>query len=361
MGYVRTKCVCKEFDVEDTPVNSICLDGVRLIPVELVDTAGLVPDAWQGRGLGNQFLDEIRRADALIHVVDASGSTDLEGRILKPGTHDPCEDVRFLEKEMTMWLAQILKKDWQKIARTVDSGATDLHSLLEERLSGLSISRKQIIEALRETGLNADKPTQWSDADFTGFVDAVREVSKPMLIAANKVDMPIAEENVERLRESGHAVVPCSAEAELILRRAAEKRLINYRPGDHDFETVGPARITDKQKKALQIIREKVLQRYEATGVQEAINAAFFRLLNLIVVYTVEDLERLSDHDGRVLPDARLVPQGTTARELAYRIHTELGESFIYAVDARSRMRRGEDYVLKNRDVISVVSAKKRR
>ena len=141
MGYVRTQCVCKEFSVEDNPVNSVCLDGVRLIPVELVDTAGLVPDAWQGRGLGNQFLDEIMRADALIHVVDASGSTDLEGRVLKPGTHDPCEDVRFLEREMTMWFAQILKRDWQRIARTVDSGSTDLQSLLEERLSGLSVKK----------------------------------------------------------------------------------------------------------------------------------------------------------------------------------------------------------------------------
>jgi len=360
MGYVRTQCVCKELDVDDNPVNSICLDGVRLIPVELVDTAGLVPDAWQGRGLGNQFLDEIRRADALVHVVDASGSTDLEGRMLRPGTHDPCEDVRFLEKEMTMWLAQILKKDWQRIARTVDSGSTDLHSLLEERLSGLSIGRRQIIEALRGTGLNADKPTRWSDHDFISLVDALREVSKPMLIAANKIDMPTAEENMQRLKESGQVVIPCSAEAELILRRAAEKGLIKYRPGDHDFGTLERARMTEKQKRALLIIREKVLKRYKVTGVQEAINAAFFELLNLIVVYTVEDPEKLSDHDGRVLPDARLVPKGTTARELAYKIHTELGESFIHAVDARSKMRHGEDYELSNRDVISVVSAKKR-
>jgi ribosome-binding ATPase YchF (GTP1/OBG family) len=361
MGYVRTQCVCKEFSVEDNPVNSLCLDGVRLIPVELVDTAGLVPDAWQGRGLGNQFLDEIMRADALIHVVDASGSTDLEGRVLKPGTHDPSEDVRFLEREMTMWFAQILKRDWQRIARTVDSGSTDLQSLLEERLSGLSVEKRNITEALRKTGLNADKPTRWSDEDFIGFVNALREVSKPMLIAANKVDIPAAEENIERLKESGYVIIPCSAEAELILRRAAEKGLVGYRPGDPDFELQEPTKMTEKQKNALKIIREKVVRRYNATGVQEAINAAFFKILNLIVVYTVEDVERLSDHNGKVLPDARLVPRGTTAKELAYKIHTELGESFIHAIDARSRRRRGEDYVLEDRDIISVVSAKKRK
>ena len=360
IGYVRTQCVCKEFNVKDNPVNSVCLDGVRLIPVELIDTAGLVPDAWQGRGLGNQFLDEIRKADALIHIVDAAGSTDLEGRVLKPGSHDPLEDVKFLEKEITMWVAQILKKDWPKLARTVDSGMADLYTLLEERLSGLSVRRRHIIEALKVTELDADRPSEWNGEDFMSFVDSLRRVSKPMLIAANKIDIPIAEENYKKLKESGNLVIPCSSEAELVLRRAAEKGLISYKPGDADFETTQPGNITEKQMKALEIIREKVLRRYGTTGLQEAINAAFFKLLNMITVYTVEDVERLSDHDGRVLPDARLLPQGTTARELAYIIHTELGESFIYAIDARSRMRRGEDYVLKDRDVISVVSAKKR-
>jgi len=341
-------------------VNSICIDGVRLIPVELIDTAGLVPDAWKGRGLGNQFLDEIRKAGALIHIVDASGSTDLEGRILKPGMHDPLEDVKFLEREITMWMMQIIKRDWQRIVRTVESRKADLHSLLEDRLSGLSIKRRQISEALRRTELNADKPARWSEEDFFRFVDTLRKISKPMLIAANKIDIPAAEENLERLKNSGYLVVPCSAEAELALRRASEKRLIRYKPGDLDFSVLKPAEMTERQRKALEIIRERVLQRHGTTGVQEAINAAFFKLLKMIVVYTVEDPEKLTDHNGRVLPDARLVPEGTTARELGYSIHTELGESFIYAIDCRSKVRRGENYVLKDRDVISIVSAKKR-
>jgi hypothetical protein len=359
IGYLRTQCVCRELNVKDNPVNSVCIDGVRLIPVELVDTAGLVPDAWQGRGLGNQFLDEVRRADALIHIVDAAGSTDLEGRLVKPGTHDPLEDVRFLEREITMWIVQILKRDWLKIARTVESSQTDLFSALEERLSGLSINRRHISAALHKTGLPADKPMAWNDEEFFGFVDILRTVSKPMLIAANKIDVSPAEENVERLKETGYTVIPCCAEAELALRRAAEKGLIRYLPGDKDFEVKDPASLIDRQKKALEIVRDKVLQ-HRTTGVQEAINTAFFKLLNMIVVYTVEDAERLSDHNGRVLPDARLVPKGTTAKELAYIIHTDLGENFIHAVDAKTRMRRGEDHVLQDRDVISIISAKKR-
>ncbi|MEM1566411.1 MAG: redox-regulated ATPase YchF [Candidatus Bathyarchaeia archaeon] len=360
VGYVRTPCVCREFGVKDNPMNSMCLDGVRLIPVEFIDCAGLVPGAWQGRGLGNQFLDEIRKADVLIHIVDASGGTDCEGRICKPGEHDPVEDVKFLEREITMWMASILKKDWPKIARTAESGAKDLLTILEERLSGLAIKRVHIFEAVRRTGLNAEKPTAWSEEDFLRFIDALRQIAKPALIAANKIDVPPAEENLERLKKLNYIVVPCCAEAELALRRAAEKNLIDYKPGDSDFKINSPEKLTESQLRALEAIREKVLLKYGSTGVQEAINAAYFKLLNMIVVYPVENLERLSDHNGRVLPDAYLVPHGTTARELAYLIHTELGESFIYAIEARERKRVGEDYILKNRDVISIVSAKKR-
>ncbi|UCC33987.1 MAG: TGS domain-containing protein, partial [Candidatus Bathyarchaeota archaeon] len=276
------------------------------------------------------------------------------------GTHDPIEDVEFLEKEITMWLHQILKRDWPKIARTTEAGKGDLPSLLEDRLSGLAIGKKHILKALKETELNADKPTAWSEDEIIGFIDILRSISKPMLIAANKIDIQTAEENVERLKELNYTVIPCCAEAELALRRAAEKKLIDYKPGDSDFTVIEPKILTIDQNKALQAIRENILRKYGSTGVQEAINIAFFQLLNMIVVYPVEDLEHLADHKGKVLPDAYIVPCRTTARQLAYIIHTELGESFIHAVEARERQRIGENHVLKDRDVISIVSAKKR-
>jgi ribosome-binding ATPase YchF (GTP1/OBG family) len=360
IGYLRTPCVHTEFNVEDNPKNSLCLDGIRLVPVELIDVAGLVPGAWEGRGLGNQFLDEIRRADALLHIVDVSGSTDCEGRLCKPGKHDPLEDIKFLETEINMWMNQILKKDWSKLARIVESGKEDLISLLESRLSGLAIKRYHIIESLRKTELNMDKPTLWSDEDVIKFLDILRSVSKPTLIVANKIDVPTAEENVERLKESGYTIVPCSAEAELALRRAGEKGLINYTPGDCRLTAKNPEKLTEAQKRALKAIQEQILFKFGSTGVQEAINTAFLELLQMVAVYPVEDSEHLSDHKGRVLPDVYLVPYGTTARQLAYIIHTELGDSFIHAIDIRGKNRIGEDYVLKDRDVISIVSAKKR-
>jgi ribosome-binding ATPase YchF (GTP1/OBG family) len=360
IGYVRTPCVHVEFDVQDNPRNSLCLDGIRLIPVELIDVAGIVPRAWEGRGLGNQFLDEIRRADALIHVVDASGGTDCEGRLCKAGEHDPVEDVRFLEREITMWMSSILKKDWERLTRTAEAESKDFHSVLEERLSGLSIKRHHIFEAIKKTGLNADTPTAWSEDDTLEFLDVLRRISKPMIIVANKIDLPTAKANLEKLRKLDYTVIPCCAEAELALRRAAEKQLIDYKPGDCNFRILQPEKLSPSQIKALEIIREKILIQNGSTGVQSALNTAYFKLLNMITVYPVEDLEHLADHNGRVLPDAYLVPFGTTARQFAYMIHTELGESFIYGVDARGRKRIGEDAILRDRDVISIVSARKR-
>ncbi len=360
IGYVRTPCVHPEFKVQDNPKNSLCLDGTRLVPVELIDIAGLVPGAWEGRGLGNQFLDEIRRADALVHIIDASGGTDCEGKSCKPGEHDPLEDVQFLEKEITMWMVTILKKDWSKIARTAEQDKKGIAHHFEDRLNGLSIRKQYVNDAIRKAGLNVEKPATWSDDDFYRFVDTLRKISKPMLIVANKIDLPTAQANIERLKKLDYIVIPASAEAELALRRAAEKQLIDYKPGDKDFAIMHPEKLSAGQIKALEAIKEKVLKSNGSTGVQEAINTAYFKLLDMITVYPVEDLEHLSDHNGRVLPDTYLVPRGTTAHQFAYIIHTELGDSFLYAVNARDKRRMGEDAILKDRDVISIVSTQKR-
>ncbi len=360
IGYVRTPCVHPEFQVQDNPRNSMCANGTRLIPVEIIDVAGLVPGAWEGKGLGNQFLDEIRRADALIHVVDASGGTDCEGRVCKPGEHDPLEDVKFLEREITMWMTTILRKDWTKISRAVDADKKGIYALLEDRFNGLGVKRSHVSDATRKAGLNPDKVTSWSDNDFEKFVDTLRRVAKPMLIVANKIDLPTATANLERLQKLDYTIIPCCAEAELALRRAAEKQLIDYKPGDCNFRIMQSDKLLPNQVRALETIREKILLPNGTTGVQEAINTAYFRLLSMITIYPVEDLEHLSDHNGRVLPDAYLVPYGTTAHQLAYIIHTELGDTFLYAVDAREKRRIGEEAVLKDRDVVSVVSSRKR-
>ena len=360
IAYLRSPCVCREFGVEDQPKNSICINGIRLIPVELIDCAGLIPGSWRGKGLGNYFLDEIRKADALIHIVDVAGATDEEGNSCKPGTRDPVEDAEFLDYEVAMWLVGIIKKDWRKICQRVEATRTSLVDLLSDRLSGLSIKKPHIAEALKREELDAEKPTKWTEGDLVSFTKELRKISKPMIIAANKIDLPHAEENIERLRERGYNVVPCCAEAELALRRAAERGLIDYIPGECNFNVLKPEAVTSDQKRALEAIKSRILERWGSTGVQEVLNRAFFSLLQMVTVYPVENVERLSDHNGRVLPDVYLVPYGTTAREFAYKIHTELGAGFIHAVDVRTKRRLGEDYVLKDRDVIKIFSAKGR-
>lgn len=358
IGYVRVPCVCREFGVKDEPTNSACVNGNRFIPVELVDCAGLVPGAWMGKGLGNMFLDEIRRAKVLIHVVDASGSTDEEGRPCATGTHDPSVDVRFLEEEIDRWLMGIIKKDWSKIVKLTEVDKKPLIEVIAERLSGISISKIEVAQALSSSGLMGTRASEWGDERLMEFTREVRVKSKPMLIAANKVDIPSAEAYVEKLKGSKPYVVPCSAEAELALKKGVEKNVLSYLPGDGDFQVIGE--ITEAQRKALNWIKDNVLEKWGSTGVQQALNFSFLNLLGMKVVYPVVDPDKLTDHRGRVLPEAYLVPGDTTAKQFAYLIHTELGEHFIYAVEARSNKRVGEDYVLKDGDVISIVSARKR-
>jgi len=361
IAYLRSPCVCKELGVEDDPVNSACVDGVRLVPVDIIDCPGLIRGAHQGKGLGNQFLDEVRRADALIVVADAAGATDDSGQPVPPGSHDPVEDVRMLESEFDLWLLGIVNKDWEKITRTAQSAREEIGRHLEEKLTGLGMNRFHIAEAVENTGLDPYKALFWSGGDLSRFVTELRKASKPLIVAANKADKETAEEGIEKLKAAGYDVVPTCAEAELMLRRASQAGLIRYTPGDGDFEISDPSSLSERQLKALEMIREKVLGRCGTTGLQEVINAAFFRLLESIPVYPVEDAEKLTDHQGRVLPDCYLVPRGTTTKQFAGLIHSELAESFIFAIDARTKRRLGDSHVLKENDIIQIVSAKSRR
>lgn len=360
VSYLRIDCVCRELGVKDNPKNSRCVDGVRFIPIELIDCPGIIRGAHEGRGLGLQFLDEIRQASALIVVADAAGATDPDGNPVEPGVGDPVEDVRLVEDEFAHWIAGILISDWPRITRIVENRVGELEDELEKKLSGLGIGIEVIRDSIRELGLNPAKPSRWSREKIHEFAVELRRRGKPIIVAANKIDIPGAEKGVERLKQAGYRVVPVSAEAERILRLASEKGLIKYLPGDPDFQLTDESKLTSAQKKALEKIREDVLARWGSTGVQELVNKAYFELLQYIPVYPVEDPEKLSDHDGNILPDVYILPKGSTPRDLAYKIHTELGKTFLYAIDARKKLRLGEEYRLKWGDIISIVAAGKR-
>lgn len=340
VGYIIIDCACKEFGTRCKPKTGYCKDGKRFVPVRLVDVAGLVPGAHEGRGLGSKFLDDLRQASALIHIVDASGTRDAEGKIT--AGYNPENDIEFLEKEIDLWFADVIKKASQKFEKSKDIVQT-----IAEQLSGLEVSRKQVELALEKSSI----------ANIEAFATELRKMSKPILIAANKIDLESSQKNFEILKQKHENIIPTSAESEIALKKAAEKGLIDYLPGDN-FTIADASKLAGPQLNALKMIKNKVIEKYGSTGVQNCLSKAVFELLDYIAVFPVEDEGKLSDKQGNVLPDVHLVPNGTTALELAFRIHTDIGKKFVSAIDARTKRRLGKDYVLKNNDVIKIMTSK---
>ena len=354
IAHVISECPCKELELSCNPRNSKCDDGNRLIAIELIDVAGLVPGAHEGKGLGNKFLDDLRQAKVFIHVIDASGSTDEEGRPVEAGSHDPLEDIEFLEYEIVMWMYGILNKNWDRLIRKIDAEKLDVSKVIYEQLSGTGITLENIVDAKRTVEQDY---TKWEEADMIQLVENLLKIAKPMIIIANKADLPSSQENIKRIKEKYPNVIPSSAESELALVRANEAGLISYVSGDDDFEIKNKNDLNENQLKALTYIKENVLKKYGSTGVQKALNTSIFELLNMIAVYPVEDEHKFTDQKGNVLPDTILVPNGATPRELAYLIHTDIGDKFMHAVDARKNMRVASDYVLSNGDIISIITS----
>ncbi|MFA0821674.1 MAG: redox-regulated ATPase YchF [Methanomethylovorans sp.] len=349
--YVRTKCPCTERDHRC----GNCMDGVRYVPIELIDVAGLVPDAHMGKGLGNTFLDDLRQAQAIIHVIDAAGSTDIEGNPIEVGSHNPLEDINFLNHEITMWMVGILKRNWQKISRKIQGEGLKIERVLAEQLAGAGVEESQVIEALMMTKLDHNI-TKWSDEEIINLCDKIRIISKPMIIAANKADIAPVQ-NLDNLKAIGGIVVPTSAAAELALRSASKSGAIKYDLGDSDFSIVAQ-NLSPAQQKALESIRS-FLHKMHNTGIQECINKAVFELLDLIVVYPVEDEGKWTDKHGKMLPDAFLMKRGSNAHQLAYKVHSDIGDGFLYAVDAKTKMRLGEKHELVDGSVVKIVSTAK--
>lgn len=195
IGYVKVECIDKEFNTSCNPNHGFCIDNNRFVPVELMDVAGLVPGASEGKGLGNQFLDDLRQADVLIHIVDISGKTDSEGKITD--SHNPSDDIRFLEDELNKWYLNLLNKVWKTFARKTEMENEKLSEAIVKQFSGLKVNEEQVKKVLLKTNL-PEKPTQWSEDDLMKFASELRKETKPMIIAANKIDSENGRENYEK-------------------------------------------------------------------------------------------------------------------------------------------------------------------
>ncbi len=353
IGYVKIDCIEGEFDVKCNPQKGYCVNGKRFVPIELMDVAGLVEGASEGKGLGNQFLDNLTSADALIHIVDVSGETDAEGRGCKD--YNPVEDVSMLESELDKWYLGILKKVWRVFAKTLSSTKGDFSKAVAQQFSGLKVSEDDVREAVRKGNFNVENPSLWSDYELLKFASLLRHISKPMIIAGNKCDRVNAKENLERLKSEypNLMIVPCSADSELALREASKAGLIDYVSGSSDFSIKGE--LNEKQKEALMKIKKDVLDVYGSTGVQEVLNKCVFELLKYIAVFPAS-ANKLADSKGNILPDCFLLPEGSTALDFAYTVHSDLGKNFIKAIDCRTSRAVGKDYIVKHRDGLEIIT-----
>ena len=353
IAYVKSDCACKHFGISHE--NQLCINGTRFIPVKLIDVAGLVPGAHEGKGLGNKFLDDARQAEALIHVVDIAGSTDIQGQPVPIGTHDPKEDVEFVEEEFDQWFKQILLREWEKLTKEIEQKRTKLVEGIARRFSGLAIKEYDVHEVLQKFNLISKNPNDWNDSDITTFVKELRRKTKPILIAANKADLCKDLKIVNDIQKNTKTVI-CSAETELILKKAAKAGLVNYVVGNENFTLNDNVEVSTQQQKALDLVKT-ILLKIKSTGVQSVLDSAIFDLLKLIVVFPVEDESRLCNKDGEVLPDAKLLPLNSTAKDLALTIHADIAKGFLHAINVKTKQRIGADHQLKHGDVIKIVSS----
>lgn len=358
VGFVSTSCVDTEFNTQCNPRTGMCRDHTRFITIDMIDVAGLVPGAHEGKGMGLEFLNDLNQADALIHVIDVSGSTNEGGEPVEPGSYDPANDIRFLEKELDQWYLGLLKKPWEKFSRATSQTNTDIEKALHKQFSGLGSTEDMIKTLLKDLSLYEKKLNIWNEEELFTFARGLRIATKPMVIAANKIDVPGAEANYKRLREEFPllSIIPCSSESELALKEADKHKLIEYIPGRTDFTIIG--KLNEKQNAALEYIRKEILNKYvEGTGVQSVLNNTIFGALNMIAIWP-GGVNKLEDKDGNRLPDVFLLKKGSTALDFAYKLHTDFGKNFIRAIHVPSKRTVGKDFVLTNRDVIEIIADK---
>ena len=359
--YVTSPCVHKEFGVIDNPINSKCIDGWRYIPIEIIDLPGLIKGASYGRGLGTRFLSEAMKADAFIHVVDASGSIDEDGRIAEPGTGDPFRDYQEIEGEIVQWYKNLLENNLDKILKKIETTKNEQQAInvVYETLAGVKITKLHIIQALEDMGVSVYDFRSMSDEKLWRLASLLRDISKPTLIVANKMDIPVADSGFKQLKDKikDKIIVPVSANLELLLKRAEQKGTVRYNPAEENFLVIDSSNLSKDEKKALDFFNKFLIKEMMRAGTQFALNVAVFKLLRMNVVYPVADPKKLSDKKGNVLPDAYLVPDGSTVKDLAEIIHSELAVGLLYAIDIRTGLRLPPTYRIKDRDVLHLVSA----
>ena len=347
-----------------SPRTGSCEGHQRYVPCMLVDVAGLVPGASQGRGRGNAFLSDLAECDALIQVIDVAGTTDIEGNPtgLKATKEQAIEqalaEVDFLTGELDAWILGLVKDGWSRGARRIQAeGVKGFTQFLQERLSGLGATDsicQRSFDAFAQQHQDMTSPWDWSDDVLMILASSIREHLFPIFVAGNKADL--APEGVlEHLKDVLPSFTPCSAETELALRQAGKAGFITYVAGNTSFELNENQSMNDAQKKGLSVLAERV-EKLRGTGLIQLLDQVLFDELQRIVVYPVQDENQWTDGDGNVLPDALVVQNGIQAKQVAYKVHSDLGDGFIKGVDGRTRRIVGAEHELSDGDVLRIHS-----
>ncbi len=341
--FFKTRCPDQEIGKKCEPNEGKCENGERYIPVQIIDVPGLIEGASDGKGMGNEFLDNIRDVDAIILLFDLSGKDEYN-------QSKPWEDIKTVRNELVKWISSRIYSDWDHFARRADASDERLSRSLLKKISVFGIREKDISIILEKEFFPA-KLMLWNEDDAVKLAEAILKYSKPMVIVGNKADIA-PDEYMNKVIEEYHDAFFVSAEYELALKKARNAGLISST--DLDFTINGGS---EKQREALEMIRKKLSDK-RITRIHSLIEKISKEYLRYIVVYPVYDESKWTDKAGHVLPDAFVMQEGSTALDLAYRIHTDIGDGFIRAVNGRTMNVLGKDYILKDGDIIRIISKK---
>ncbi|KAK0735648.1 P-loop containing nucleoside triphosphate hydrolase protein [Apiosordaria backusii] len=362
IGYLQIDCACTRYNLTDKcrPNYGSCVNGRRSVPIELLDVAGLVPGAHEGKGLGNKFLDDLRHADALIHVVDASGTTDAEGKVTRG--YDPSVDIAWLRSEIVAWIRGNLMTKWGSIKRRHIAVKATAVETLQNQLSGYGSTSAVVARTLDKLGLK-EPLEEWSDETIDRVVNAFTDEKFPTVIALNKIDHPDADKNIAKIakQQDPNSIVLCSAISEIFLRKMAKQGYIRYTEGsefvdtredliaDGDPDGGGLKELDEKNRNRIENLKDMVLYRFGSTGVVHVLTKAA-EILGLVPVFPVRNVATFgssgvgeSSGSKGVFRDCVLVKKGSTVGDVARKV---MGDAPIAYIEGAGGLRVAEDQLV---------------
>lgn len=298
----------------------------KIVPTtfEFTDIAGIVKGASKGEGLGNQFLENIRQTDAIVHVVRAFDDTDITS---VSGKVDPIEDIDTINLELVMADLDTVNKRLAKVQR-VAKGRD------KEALAELEVLNK--IKPVLENGQSV-RSIEFNDQEQKIVKGLFLLTSKPVLYVANIAEEDMADPDANKYM--GAIKEHVKGDGEVIgVAAAAEEQIAEM----------------DEEEKADFLEMEGV----EEPGLNRLIRAAY-KLLGLETFFTA----------GGPETRAWTFKKGTKAPQAAGIIHSDFERGFIraevmsfadldelgsaQAVKEAGKLRlEGKEYVMQDGDIV---------